>query len=91
MDDDIYLIRLLIKTGPILDKLTRPTSTRLLKKLLQIMKSDFLNQMFLTSVEGAIKSNVPNILDNKQNKSIADTMTIIAQDPKYNKHVKRLK
>lgn len=72
MDDDIYLIRLLVKTGPILDKLTRPTSTKLLKKLLQLMKSDFINQVFLSTINSAIKNNVPNILDNKQNKSIID-------------------
>jgi hypothetical protein len=47
MEDDIYLIRLMLKSGAVLDKLTKPTAGKVLKKLIEMMKSDFMNQLFL--------------------------------------------
>ena len=91
MDDDIYFIRLLVKTGPVLDRMTKPTSTKLLKKLLHIMKSDFINQLFLGSVNSSIKNNVPNILENKQNKAVINVLDRLSKTPRHTKTASNLK
>lgn len=62
MDDDIYFIRCLLKTGPVLDRLTKPTATRVLKKMVQVMRSDFMNQLFLRLVDSSLESRVPLVL-----------------------------
>jgi hypothetical protein len=51
MDDDIYFLRFLLQNGQDLMKnLTRPTSSKLLKKLLSIQKTNFMEQMFFKMV-----------------------------------------
>lgn len=62
MDDDIYFIRCLLKTGPVLDRLTKSTSSKVLKKMIQVMRSDFMNQLFLSMSSNSIANNVPQIL-----------------------------
>jgi hypothetical protein len=68
MEDDIYLIRLMLKSGAVLDKLTKPTAGKVLKKLIEMMKSDFMNQLFLKFTENCIINKVPLFLENKKNK-----------------------
>jgi hypothetical protein len=51
MDDDIYFLRFLLKNGQnLLQNLTRPTSSKLLKKLLSIQKTNFMEQMLFKMV-----------------------------------------
>jgi hypothetical protein len=51
MDDDIYFLRFLLQYGnELLKDLTRPTSSKLLKKLLSIQKTHFMEQMLFKMV-----------------------------------------
>jgi hypothetical protein len=91
MDDDIYFIRCLLKTGPVLDRLTKPTATKVLKKMIMVMRSDFMNQMFLKLCDNSITSKVPLILENGRNKQITDTLAQLSQLDRYNKVASLLK
>lgn len=62
MDDDIYFIRCLLKTGPKLDKLTKGTARGVLKKMVQVMRSDFMNHLLLQLCGNSIAHRVPLIL-----------------------------
>jgi hypothetical protein len=43
MDDDIYFLRFMLQHGQnLLKDLTRPTSSKLLKKMLSIQKTNFM-------------------------------------------------
>ena len=42
IEDDLYLIRLLLKTGPCLKKLKRKTAVKLIRRIILIIKSNFL-------------------------------------------------
>ncbi len=51
MDDDIYFLRFLLNNGQdLLKNLTRPTSSKLLKKMLSIQKTNFMEQMLFKMV-----------------------------------------
>ena len=62
--DDIYLIRLMMKTGSCLKKLRRKTAVLLLKRLALIGKSNFLQKMCL------------NFLDDFKNKDATEALKI---------------
>jgi len=62
--DDIYLIRLMMKTGSCLKKLRRKTAVLLLKRLAMIGKSNFLQKMCL------------NFLDDFKNKDATESLKI---------------
>lgn len=62
--DDIYLIRLMMKTGSCLKKLRRKTAVSLLKRLALIGKSNFLQKMCL------------NFLDDFKNKDATEALKI---------------
>jgi hypothetical protein len=85
MDDDIYFIRCLLKTGPVLDRLTKATSSKVLKKMIQVMRSDFMNQLFLSMCNNSISNNVPQILENGKNKQIVDSLGQLAKLDRYAK------
>ena len=51
MDDDIYFLRFMLQHGQnLLKDLTRPTSSKLLKKMLSIQKTNFMEQMLFKMV-----------------------------------------
>ncbi len=83
MDDDIYFIRCLLKTGPALDRLTKPTAARVLKKMVQVMRSDFMNQLFLRLVDNSLGNRVPLVLENSRNKQITDTLEQLSRQERY--------
>ena len=62
--DDIYLIRLMMKTGSCLKKLRRKTAVLLLKRLALVGKSNFLQKMCL------------NFLDDFKNKDATEALKI---------------
>jgi hypothetical protein len=51
MDDDIYFLRFMLQHGQgLLKDLTRPSSAKILKKMLSIQKSNFMEQMLFKMV-----------------------------------------
>lgn len=71
MDDDIYFLRFLLKNGQdLLKNLTRPTSSKLLKKLLSIQKTNFMEQMLFKMVSETAKIKAGQLLKNSQNLQI---------------------
>ena len=68
MDDDIYFLRFFLKfSSGLLGHLTRPTSNKVLKKMLQIKKTNFMEQMLFKMAAESIKAGVGNMLSNSQN------------------------
>lgn len=65
--DDIYLLRLMMKTGSCIKKLRRKTAVALLKRLTQIGKSNFLQKICF------------NFLDDFKNKKARDALNIEEQ------------
>lgn len=51
MDDDLYFLRFFLKySSEILAKVTRPTSNKVLQKMLTIKKTNFMEQMLFKMV-----------------------------------------
>ena len=68
MDDDIYFLRFFLKySSELLGNLTRPTSNKVLRKMLQIKKTNFMEQLLFKMVAESIKTGVGQMLSNSQN------------------------
>ena len=72
--DDIYLIRLMMKTGSCLKKLRRKTAVGLLKRLSMIGKSNFLQKMCLNFLDEFKNKNAIESLKIEEQKKILDTL-----------------
>ena len=72
--DDIYLIRLMMKTGSCLKKLRRKTAVSLLKRLAMIGKSNFLQKMCLNFLEDFKDKNATEELKIEEQKKILDVL-----------------
>lgn len=71
MDDDIYFLRFHLKYGQgLLKELTRATSTKVLKQMLQIRKTRFMDQTLLKLASESSKGNISKLLCNGLNRQI---------------------
>ena len=60
--DDIYLLRLLIKTGPCFDELKEKTSVEIMNRLLDLNNCDFISKTCLGFFQEARNENLLNAL-----------------------------
>ena len=68
MDDDIYFLRFMLQHGQnLLQDLTRGTSSKLLKKMLAIQKTNFMEQMLFKMAGETAKIKAGQLLTNSQN------------------------
>lgn len=78
--DDIYLIRLMMKTGSCLKKLRRKTAVLLLKRLAMIGKSNFLQKICLNFLDDFKDKNAIEGLKIEEQKKILDTLEIMQKN-----------
>ncbi len=75
MDDDLYFLRFFLKySSEVLAKVTRPTSNKVLKKMLSIKKTNFMEQMLFKMVAESAKLGIGRMLTNSQNLQIANNL-----------------
>jgi len=72
--DDIYLIRLMMKTGSCLKKLKRKTAVSLLKRLAMIGKSNFLQKICLNFLDDFKDKNATEELKIEEQKKILEVL-----------------
>lgn len=77
--DDIYLIRLMMKTGSCIKKLRRKTAVLLLKRLAQIGKSNFLNKICLNFLDDFKDKKAKEALKIEDQRKILDALEKIKQ------------
>ena len=56
--DDMYLLRLIAQTGPVLKNLKAETARSVLKRLNRIVRANILQTFALEWIEGSIKSGL---------------------------------
>ena len=72
LDDDIYFLRYMLKYGKgLLGELTRPTAAKILKQMLSINKTHFMEQLLLKLASETAKSGTGNLLTTQQTLSIS--------------------
>lgn len=82
MDDDIYFLRYFLRySSKLLNRLTRPTSNKVLKKMLQIKKTHFMEQILFKMVAESIKAGVGPMLTNAQNIKIQNHLEQAKKTP----------
>ena len=75
LDDDIYFLRFALKYGKgLLKDLTKHTSAKVLKRMLAIKKTNFMEQLFFKMVAESAKSGVSALLTNQQNLEINEQL-----------------
>lgn len=75
LDDDIYFLRFMLKYGKgLLGELTRPTAAKILKKMLSINKTHFMEQLLLKFAAETAKSGTGSLLTTQQTLSISDNL-----------------
>ena len=72
--DDIYLLRLICLTGPIIDKLDVEIAKRVLIRVNMISKSHQIQQLLIGLIRNSIKNNVFQMLDPNQQNYILDSL-----------------
>ena len=72
--DDIYLLRLICLTGPIIDKLDAEIAKRVLIRVNMISKSHQIQQLLIGLIRNSIKSNVFQMLEINQQNYILDSL-----------------
>jgi stalled ribosome rescue protein Dom34 len=71
LDDDIYFLRYMLKYGKgLLADLTRPTAAKMLKQMLSINKTHFMEQLLLKLATETAKSCTGVMLTTQQTLSI---------------------
>lgn len=71
MDDDIYFLRFMLKYGKgLLKDLTKATASKIIRRMLEIKKTNFLEQMLFKMVAESAKSGMGSLLTNQQNLGI---------------------
>lgn len=72
LDDDMYFLRFMLKYGKgLLGELTRPTAAKVLKKMLSINKTHFMEQLLLKLASETAKSGTGALLTTQQALSIS--------------------
>lgn len=72
LDDDMYFLRFMLKYGKgLLGELTRPTAAKVLKKMLSINKTHFMEQLLLKLASETAKSGTGALLTTQQTLSIS--------------------
>ncbi len=75
MDDDLYFLRFFLKySSEVIAKVTRTTSKKVLKKMLSIKKTNFMEQMLFKMVAESAKLGIGRMLTNSQNLQIANNL-----------------
>ena len=72
--DDIYLLRLICLTGPIIDKLDVEIAKRVLIRVNMISKSHQIQQLLIGLIKNSIKNNVFQMLEPNQQNYILDSL-----------------
>ena len=72
--DDIYLLRLICLTGPIIDKLDLEVAKRVLLRMNMISKSHQIQQLLIGLIKNSIKNNIFQSLDPNQQNYILDSL-----------------
>ena len=72
--DDIYLLRLICLTGPIIDKLDLEVAKRVLLRVNMISKSHQIQQLLIGLIKNSIKNNIFQSLDPNQQNYILDSL-----------------
>ena len=72
--DDIYLLRLICLTGPIIDKLDIEVAKRVLLRVNMISKSHQIQQLLIGLIKNSIKNNIFQSLDPNQQNYILDSL-----------------
>lgn len=75
MDDDLYFLRFFLKySSAILENVTRPTSNKVLQKMLSIKKTNFMEQMLFKMVAETARLGIGKMLTNSQNLQIINNL-----------------
>ena len=72
--DDIYLLRLICLTGPVIDKLDPDIAKRVLVRVNMISKSHQIQQLLIGLIKNSIKNNVFQMLEPDQQNYILDSL-----------------
>ena len=72
--DDIYLLRLICLTGPIIDKLDIEVAKRVLLRVNMISKSHQIQQLLIGLIKNSIKNNIFQSLDPNQQNYVLDSL-----------------
>ena len=72
--DDIYLLRLICLTGPIIDKLDVEIAKRVLIRVNMISKSHQIQQLLIGLIKNSIKNNIFQMLEPNQQNYILDSL-----------------
>ena len=72
--DDIYLLRLICLTGPIIDKLDIEIAKRVLIRVNMISKSHQIQQLLIGLIKNSFKNNIFQTLDPNQQNYILDSL-----------------
>ena len=72
--DDIYLLRLICLTGPIIDKLDIEVAKRVLIRVNMISKSHQIQQLLIGLIKNSIKNNIFQTLEPNQQNYILDSL-----------------
>ena len=72
--DDIYLLRLICLTGPIIDKLDVEIAKRVLIRVNMISKSHQIQQLLIGLIRNSLKNNVFQMLEPNHQNYILDSL-----------------
>ena len=72
--DDIYLLRLICLTGPIIDRLDKEVAKRVLMRVNMISKSHQIQQLLIGLIKNSIKNNIFQSLDPNQQNYVLDSL-----------------
>ena len=72
--DDIYLLRLICLTGPIIDRLDKEVAKRVLMRVNMISKSHQIQQLLIGLIKNSIKNNIFQTLEPNQQNYILDSL-----------------
>jgi hypothetical protein len=73
--DDIYLIRLMAKTGPCLGKLTRGTAGKVMKKIVQVLKANILENLTMKVLQETIDCKLTNSMPVEDHNNILNLLS----------------
>ena len=74
LEDDLYLMRLMFHTGPVLDKITPDLANQVSQRLNQIIRSNIIDGLFVNWIEQSININAFQKQDKTQQNEIIDTL-----------------
>merc|ERR1712110_295932 len=72
--DDTYFLRLMAKTGPCINKLTKQTATRVIKRLSLILKSKYLEHIYISFLTDAVHNNLGRSFRDQEQMLISDVL-----------------